>query len=238
MEPLRASGFRVASRSDAGASRARTSSISSSLSLSASGSTTCSTVAWIRTPSTSARSEVETSDHAATYTTAHFVPLARVRSQPMENVFSPVQMMNSASIASPKVSKVARESGAASPYAPPNSCMPRIANTVRNSENTRQKERMRRTPLITAAKTWRKALCLLSPLSPAKMRSTRSMRSVAMPSAPAPTASSTTPLTTTAPSTTFQGFDQYFRGPTARCFVTNSAMNTLVNTVSHVFSAA
>ena len=96
---------------------------------------------------------------------------------------------------------------------------------------------MRRTPLITAAKTWRKALCLLSPLSPAKMRSTRSMRSVAMPSAPAPTASCDAAHHHRAVDA-FQGFDQYFRGPTARCFVTNSAMNTLVNTVSHVFSAA
>ena len=48
----------------------------------------------------------------------------------MENVFSPVQMMNSASIASPKVSKVARV-GRRRRRAP-NSCMPRIANTVRN----------------------------------------------------------------------------------------------------------
>mmetsp|Transcript_7362 Transcript_7362/g.27729 ORF Transcript_7362/g.27729 Transcript_7362/m.27729 type:complete len:363 (-) Transcript_7362:1484-2572(-) len=217
----------------------RNSSSASAASSSNSSITTGSFVAWIKTPSTSARSDVLTKLHDATYTTAHCVPLASARSHPTVNVFSPVHTTNRVKTASPKVSNPALASSYVALFAktPPNSCMPRIAKTVRNRKKTKQNETIRRTPFTTAAKTCRNARCFRSPFRPAKMRSTRSVRNVAMPSAPDPNAISATPLTTTTPSNTFHGFAQYFCRPSATCFKTNSKMKTDVNTNSHVLRA-
>ena len=154
------------------------------------------------------------------------------------NVFSPVQTMNNVKTASPNVSNLKRvySYSVSSSNTPPNSCIPKIAKTVKKRKNTKQKLTILRTPLTTAANTCLKARCFRSPFKPAKIRNTLNVRSVAIPSAPEPTANSTIPEITTTPSTTFHGLHQYFQNPSAMCFSVNSAIKTEVNTSSHVFS--
>ena len=162
--------------------------------------------------------------------TLELSPVACIRSQPTEKVFSPVHMMKRVITAVPKLSKCERCTFM-SPE-PPNSCRPRMANTVMNRRNTRQKLPMRTTPLITARNTvWNARYCL-RPLRPARMRITRSMRRSATPSAPLPIDSSKTPEMTMMPSMMFHRFDQYHSGPYARCLITNSTMNTMVKVSS------
>mmetsp|Transcript_37974 Transcript_37974/g.94384 ORF Transcript_37974/g.94384 Transcript_37974/m.94384 type:complete len:227 (-) Transcript_37974:1312-1992(-) len=80
-----------------------------------------------------------------------------------------------------------------------------------------------------APNTWRNARLLRSALRPAKMRMTRSMRSIDTPCAPPPMVSSSTPDTTMTPSITFHGLVQYHTGPYATCLRVNSAMKAEVN---------
>ena len=162
--------------------------------------------------------------------------MACIRSHPTAKVFSPVHMMKRVITAVPKLSKCDR-CLFMSPV-PPNSCMPRMANTVMKRKNTRQKLPMRTTPLITARNTvWNARYCL-RPLRPARMRITRSMRRSATPSAPSPMDSSRMPEMTMMPSMKFHLFDQYHSGPYARCLIANSTMNTIVKTSSQPFRTA